>query len=299
MQKAINVCEKQLSDMHNQTTNLLSTHSLDDWMALVRNANSGQLSPLEENAWKTRFGNFLQAEPTRLSSSHGETGFLIRLMEWYQIRIQHLLYIKTYGQVYHTEHASMTRVHETMTIPNSGLVSTIKGSRLPTILPFHTVSPSIHSGENYCTRPSQFTLPLTARTIRLIAHRNALHTSLTAFTQLGRNLSVRPAPPPPFHGRINVGYVSSDFTWVFSSRVFQNNFFINSDHPLTHLMKSVFTMHNKKRFNVFLYATSPTDGSSYRQHYERQTDFHFNDVSSWSTSNIVEKIMQDQIHIRE
>lgn len=147
MQKAIEVCEKQLSDMHNQTTNLLSTHSLDDWMALVRNSNSGQLTPLEENAWRTRFGYFLQAEPTRLSWSHGETDFLIRLMEWYQIRIQHLLYIRTYGQVYHTEHANMTRAYEDMPIPNSDLISTIKGSRLPTILPFHTVSPSIHSEE--------------------------------------------------------------------------------------------------------------------------------------------------------
>lgn len=80
---------------------------------------------------------------------------------------------------------------------------------------------------------------------------------------------------------------------------FEITFSLNSDHPLTHLMKSVFTMHNKKRFHVFLYATSPTDGSSYREHYERQTDFHFNDVSSWSINSIVEKIMQDQIHIRK
>ena len=64
-------------------------------------------------------------------------------------------------------------------------------------------------------------------------------------------------------------------------------------------MKSVFTMHNKKRFNIFLYATSPTDGSPYRRCYERQTDFHFNDVSSWSISSIVQRITQDQIHIRE
>lgn len=58
-------------------------------------------------------------------------------------------------------------------------------------------------------------------------------------------------------------------------------------------------MHDRKRFNVFLYATSPTDGSSYRQYYERQTDFHFNDVSSWSIGSTIEKIMLDQIHIRK
>ncbi|KAH0833110.1 TPR-like protein [Lanmaoa asiatica] len=264
MQKAIEVCEKQLSDTHKQTTSLLSAHSLDNWMAMVRNAHSGQISSLEENTWKTRFGYFLQDDTTRQSWSPGEAGFLIRLMEWYQTRTQHLLYIETHGQVYYSKHANMTGIYENMKIPNSGLVSTIKGSRLPLILPFHT-----------------FTLPLTARTIRLIAHINALHTSLTAFTHLGRNLSVHPAPPPPFCGRVNVGYVSSDFT----------------DHPLTHLMKSVFAMHSRKRFNVFLYATSPTDRSSYREYYERQTEFHFNDVSSWSISSIIERIMQDQIHI--
>lgn len=144
IQKAIEACEKQLSDTRNQTTNLLCTQSLDDWMALVRNAHSGQLPPLEENAWKARFGYFLQDDPTRLSWPRGEVSFLIRLMEWYQTRIQHLLYIKTHGQAYHSEHANMTRVYENVTIPNSGLISTIKGPRLPLILPFHTVSPSIH-----------------------------------------------------------------------------------------------------------------------------------------------------------
>lgn len=136
------VCEKQLSNMHSQTPSLLSTHSLDHWMALVRNANSGQLSSLEENAWKARFGYFLQADSTRLSWSREEADFLIRLMEWYQTRVQRLLYIKTYGQVYHSESTNTTRISENMTIPNSGLISTIKGSKLPLILPFHTVGPS-------------------------------------------------------------------------------------------------------------------------------------------------------------
>lgn len=72
----------------------------------------------------------------------------------------------------------------------------------------------------------------------------------------------------------------------------------DSDHPLTHLMKSVFRLHNPRCFRVFLYATSPPDGSLFRQYYERQTEFQFQDVSSWSTTSIVDKIVQDQIHIR-
>jgi len=63
-------------------------------------------------------------------------------------------------------------------------------------------------------------------------------------------------------------------------------------------MKSVFGLHNSQSFNVFLYATSPSDGSPHRQYYERQTAFQFLDVSLWSNSTIVEKIVQDQIHIR-
>lgn len=143
IQKAIEVCEKQLSDVHDQTTSLLNIHSLDDWMALVRNAHPGQLSTLEENVWKARFGHFLQDDQNQLLWSCREAGFLIRLMEWYQTRVQHLLYIETYGRVYHSQHANLIPVYENLTIPNSDLISIIKGSKLPLILPFHTVSPSI------------------------------------------------------------------------------------------------------------------------------------------------------------
>jgi protein O-GlcNAc transferase len=212
MQKAIEFCEKQLLDMHDQTTGLFITHSVDDWMALVRSAQSGQLSFLEENTWKARFTHFLQDATTRQSWSYGEAGFLIRLIEWYKTRIQHLLYIETHGQVYQSEHENATHTRENTTIPSSNLLSTIKNSRLPLILPFHTVSLPIRSLGCPCNGPLQFTFPLMARTIRLIAHRNALHTSFTAFTQLGKNLSVHPIPRPPLHGRINIGYVSSDFS---------------------------------------------------------------------------------------
>lgn len=131
--------------MDSQTTGLLNTQTLDDWMFLVRTAHPGRLSPLEENAWKVRFGYFLPTDPSRPSLPCGEAGFFIRLMEWCQTRIQHSLYIKTYGQAYHSEHPNMARVYDNMTIPNSGLISVIKGSRLPLILPFHTVSTPIYS----------------------------------------------------------------------------------------------------------------------------------------------------------
>ncbi|KAF8837771.1 hypothetical protein BDN67DRAFT_157104 [Paxillus ammoniavirescens] len=264
MQKVVEDCERQLSHACGQSMGLLRTLSLDDWMGLVRYARSGQLSSFEEKEWTARFQLFLGDESRRSSGYLDEASFLIRLMAWCQTRMQHSWYIKAYGRVSHSECAHPTQFHGTgMTIPGS-VLSSIKCPRLPPILPFHT-----------------FIFPLTARTIRMIAHRNALNASFMALTCTGMDSIVCPPPPPPLHGRLNVGYVSSDFT----------------DHPLTHLMKSVFTMHDRKRFNVFLYATSPTDGSSYRQYYERQINFHFIDVSSWSISNIIDRIVQDQVHI--
>ena len=61
-------------------------------------------------------------------------------------------------------------------------------------------------------------------------------------------------------------------------------------------MKSAFQMHDTDRFNVYLYATSVTDYSKYRQHIERSVP-NFIDVSSWSTQQIVERIVSDGVHI--
>ena len=62
-------------------------------------------------------------------------------------------------------------------------------------------------------------------------------------------------------------------------------------------MQSVFGFHDRNIFQVHLYATSPSDGSGYRQKIEAGSD-RFLDVSSWSTRTIVERIVSDQIHIR-
>jgi predicted O-linked N-acetylglucosamine transferase (SPINDLY family) len=62
-------------------------------------------------------------------------------------------------------------------------------------------------------------------------------------------------------------------------------------------MRSVFKLHNGNQFCVFLYATSPSDGSVFRLYYE-QGDFNFLDVSSWSNADIINRIEGDRIHIR-
>ena len=88
-------------------------------------------------------------------------------------------------------------------------------------------------------------------------------------------LPQRPAP------QIRIGYVSSDF----------------NNHPLAHLMQSVFGLHDRSRFKIYSYSLSPSDHSLFRQKIEKESDV-FLDVSSWTTKEIVEQIaLVDQIHI--
>ncbi|KAJ1922189.1 hypothetical protein H4219_000051 [Mycoemilia scoparia] len=153
----------------------------------------------------------------------------------------------------------MTRRYRRPTLP-SGMAS----PPVPTVLPFHT-----------------FTYPLYAREIRLISHRNALRIS---HSTLGGGAPWLPQhvypPPPPPNPYVHIGYVSSDF----------------NNHPLSHLMQSVFGMHDRRKFKVFCYATTPPDGSAHRAQVERESDV-FLDVSSWTNQNIVERIVRDGIHI--
>ncbi|KAI9307445.1 glycosyl transferase family 41-domain-containing protein [Cunninghamella echinulata] len=133
---------------------------------------------------------------------------------------------------------------------------------IPAVLPFHA-----------------FTYPLSARQIRLISHRNALRISHTTLTSSWISPYVYPPPPPPCP-RIKVGYVSSDF----------------NNHPLSHLMQSVFGFHNRHLFDIFCYALTPSDQSNYRLKIENDAE-HFLDVSQWTNQQIVEQIQKDHIHI--
>ncbi|KAK4033322.1 glycosyltransferase [Parachaetomium inaequale] len=132
----------------------------------------------------------------------------------------------------------------------------------PTVLPFHT-----------------FTCPLPAKDVRMISQRNALRISFSTL----RSPWIPPVvyePPDPPSPHLNVGYISSDF----------------NNHPLAHLMQSVFGMHNSKRVKAFCYATTASDRSIHRQQIEREAP-EFRDVSTWSPDKLVEQIVKDKIHI--
>lgn len=132
---------------------------------------------------------------------------------------------------------------------------------VPTILPFHT-----------------FTYPLTSRQIRIICHRNALRVTWATLTQPWVPRGVYPPPKPP--GRIKVAYVSSDFT----------------NHPMAHLMQSVFGMHDAREFEVYCFATSPNDGSPYRARIEAGAE-HFEDVAGWDSERLVTRLVDAGIHV--
>ena len=86
--------------------------------------------------------------------------------------------------------------------------------------------------------------------------------------------------PKPPEERLRVGYVSSDF----------------GNHPLSHLMQSVFGLHNRERFDVFCYSTSASDNSSYASRI-RSTAEHFVDLSELNNAEAATRIHADGIHV--
>ena len=132
----------------------------------------------------------------------------------------------------------------------------------PTVLPFHT-----------------FTCPLTASQVRKISQRNGLRISCSTLKApwLPSTIFVPPPPPSP---QLRVGYVSSDF----------------NNHPLAHLMQSVFGFHDQSRVKAYCYATTASDGSSHRDQIQREAPA-FHDAASWPTDKLVRQIVADGIHI--
>ncbi|EXJ92771.1 hypothetical protein A1O3_01323 [Capronia epimyces CBS 606.96] len=142
------------------------------------------------------------------------------------------------------------------------LPSSLSTPSAPTVLPFHT-----------------FTAPLSAKQIRQISQRNALRISVGTLRSawLPATVFQPPAPPKPC---LNVGYVSSDF----------------NNHPLAHLMQSVFGLHDPTRVRAICYATTASDGSIHRQQIEREAPV-FYDASSWSVERLVKQIVRDNVHV--
>jgi protein O-GlcNAc transferase len=62
--------------------------------------------------------------------------------------------------------------------------------------------------------------------------------------------------------KIKIGYVSSDF----------------GNHPLSHLMMSVWRNHNRKNFTIYMFSLTKDDGSEYFKLSKSFSDY-FYDIS--------------------
>ncbi|KAJ1906241.1 hypothetical protein LPJ81_001455 [Coemansia sp. IMI 209127] len=187
-----------------------------------------------------------------------EGGWALRLVERAMVVMQRQWY---WDAQHHRPGAveALTSVYKRPKLP-TGMVA----PAVPTVLPFHT-----------------FTYPLDSREIRLISHRNAMRVSFTTLSGSSPWLPAHIyAPPPPPDPLLHIGYVSSDF----------------NNHPLSHLMQSVFAMHDRTRFRIYCYATTNSDGTAHRQKIESGSDVFLN-CSAWSTQRIVEQIANDRIHV--
>ncbi|KAH9315388.1 hypothetical protein KI387_024015 [Taxus chinensis] len=142
----------------------------------------------------------------------------------------------------------------------------MKMSVLPSVQPFHAIA-----------------YPIDPMLALEISCKYAEHASLVA-SRFGP-LSFTHPPQLPVNseggsGRLRVGYLSSDF----------------GNHPLSHLMGSVFGMHNQDHIEVFCYALSQGDGSEWRQRIQEEAE-HFIDVSSLSSDVIARMISEAHIQI--
>ncbi|GAA5882402.1 hypothetical protein JCM3774_004299 [Rhodotorula dairenensis] len=273
MSQISSLVQKQLGDGYAYGVGSLSSYGgAKEWLELVSFALIGgqptQMPADMREVWTTRFSRLLAVKDRR-RALFNEGGYLIRLIERLARRTQRRWYLTAYGQTiaYEPGQAVPARVKPTREdvelyrrIP---LPPSLPPIPVPTVLPFHC-----------------FTLPVTARETRLISHRTGLRISHSTLNQPWMPPIVYPPPRPPIDGKLNLGYVSSDL----------------GNHPLSHLMQSVFGMHDLSRFNVFVYATSPSDQSPYRQKIEAESQ-NFVNVSAMSTQQIVERIVHDEIHV--
>jgi predicted O-linked N-acetylglucosamine transferase (SPINDLY family) len=80
--------------------------------------------------------------------------------------------------------------------------------------------------------------------------------------------------------KITIGYLSCDFR----------------NHPVAHLLRSMFGIHNRNEFNIYVYSYGPDDGSPYRKEIQATCD-KFTDVHPLSHQDTAKRIMEDGVDI--
>ncbi|KAF8587281.1 glycosyltransferase family 41 protein [Ramaria rubella] len=266
--KVIHICDEQLLTGYSYGVGVIQSHSsLKQWLGTLETAFGRPFRREQRKRWSKMFERFF-TQFDRQEKKVNEGATIIKLME-FVIRItQRRWYIDAYSKrVYASGDSLPSPVYQRLEqyelqkyrrprIPALGTPP------VPSVLPFHT-----------------FTYPLSSRTTRLMSYRNAIRISYMTQSQSWLPAHVYP-PPRPLLGKLKIGYVSNDL----------------NNHPLAHLMQSVFGFHDRTKFDIHVYATSGSDGSRYRHKIEAESE-HFLDVSMWSTREIVERIVMDGIHL--
>ncbi|ELU41436.1 UDP-N-acetylglucosaminyltransferase [Rhizoctonia solani AG-1 IA] len=260
LDKILEICDSQIISAYYASSGIIaSDRTLEQWMEIVE-ACLGPFSTQRRQRWETCLGRFYKPFD-RAEKRVYEAGAVVRLIEMLSRVLQRRWYMDSYGSGAYLK--GKTRELDRSKYRRPRLPAAMVAPLSLSILPFHT-----------------FTLPLSTRRIRIISHRHAIRTSYLALSQDWLPSHIYPPPPPPNNGRFKVAYISSDF----------------NNHPLGHLMQSVFQFHNKELFEVYCYATAASDGSNYRTRIETSAH-HFRDVTTWSTQAIVEDIQNEGIHI--
>lgn len=135
--------------------------------------------------------------------------------------------------------------------------------RLPSVQPFHAMAYPF---------PADLALAISAKYAEYC---------LSNAARLGMPRLVHPPAAQLVPGqRLRIAYVSSDF----------------GNHPLSHLMGSVFGLHDRSRYEVHCYALSADDGSEWRRRIASEAE-HFVDVSAWGAGDIAARISADGAHV--
>lgn len=109
----------------------------------------------------------------------------------------------------------------------------------------------------------------------LFAHARAQAATIAASEPMRHDIAGLGQP-----SRMRLGYLSSDF----------------HGHPVAYLIAEIFELHDRDRFEVFLFSYGPDDGSAMRQRLEAGCD-HFIDVSALSDDAAAQRIYDERIQI--
>lgn len=134
---------------------------------------------------------------------------------------------------------------------------------LPSVQPFHALA-----------------YPLSLSELQLIAQRYAQRAKHSIQLELLEDSLKFTFTPKPRYSRLHIGYVSSDF----------------GNHPLSHLMQSVFGSHDRSKFQVTCYALTPSDQSPWRHKIEADVE-QFKDISTLTAGEAAQLIHSDKVHI--